>query len=54
MEELIETHSDAGAVVLDTFAGAGTTLQAAKNKDRIYLGCELDVDYFDKTKERLK
>ena len=54
MEELIETHSDEGAVVLDTFAGAGTTLQAAKNRGRVYLGCELDKEYFDKTEDRLR
>ena len=54
MEELIEIHSNDGDIVLDTFAGAGTTLQAAKNKNRTYLGCELDKEYYDKAKERLK
>ena len=54
MEELVKKHSDAGSVVLDTFAGAATTLLAAKNLGRIYLGCELDKEYFDRAEERLK
>ena len=54
MEELVRKHSNAGDVVVDTFAGSGTTLLAAKNLGRIYVGCELDEDYFDKAEERLK
>ena len=51
---LIEKHSDPGDVVLDTFAGAATTLVAAKNSGRKYIGCELDQEFFDKAVERLK
>ena len=54
MEELIIKHSNENDVVLDTFAGAATTLLAAKNQGRQYIGCELDKDYYDKAKERLK
>jgi site-specific DNA-methyltransferase (adenine-specific) len=54
MEDLIRTHTDEGGVVLDTFAGAGTTLLGAKNLNRAYLGCELDKEYFDKAEDRLK
>jgi len=50
---LIEKHSDPGDVVLDTFAGAATTLLAAKNSGRKYIGCELDEDYFDQAEKRL-
>jgi site-specific DNA-methyltransferase (adenine-specific) len=39
--------------VLDTFAGAATTLLAAKNSGRKYIGCELDQEYFDKAEKRL-
>jgi len=53
MEELIVKHSNENDVVLDTFAGAATTLLAAKNQGRQYIGCELDKDYYDKAKERL-
>ena len=54
MWALIEKHSHAGDVVLDTFAGAATTLIAAKNLQRKYIGCETDQEYFDKAEERLK
>ena len=54
MWALIEKHSNAGDVVLDTFAGAATTLIAAKNLQRKYIGCELDKEYYDKAEERLK
>ena len=50
---LIEKHSNAGDVVLDTFAGAATTLVAAKESGRKYIGCELDEEYFNKAVERL-
>ena len=54
MKDLVITHSNDGDVVLDTFAGAATTLLAAKELERTYLGCELDKSYYDKAVERLK
>jgi len=53
MWALIEKHSNPGDVVLDTFAGAATTLLAAKKLGRRYIGCESDEDYFDQALERL-
>ncbi len=53
MYTLIEKHSNPGDVVLDTFAGAATTLLAAKNLQRGFIGCELDEEFFDKAEERL-
>ena len=53
MYQLIEKHSNPSDVVLDTFAGAGTTLLAAKNLGRGFIGCELDEDYFDQAEKRL-
>ena len=52
-EELILKHSNEGDLVIDTFAGAATTLVAAHNTDRLYAGCEPDDEYYDKAKERL-
>ncbi len=54
MHHLIEKHSDDNDVVLDTFAGAATTLVAAKKLNRQYVGCELDKEFFDKAEERLR
>ena len=53
MKALIEKHSNAGDVVLDTFAGSAATLLAAKNLGRGFIGCELDEEFFDKAEERL-
>ncbi len=53
MWTLIEKHSSPGDVVLDTFAGAATTLLAAKNLNRGFIGCELDEEFFDKAEKRL-
>jgi site-specific DNA-methyltransferase (adenine-specific) len=50
---LIRKHSNEGDGVLDTFAGSATTLLAAKNLLRGYIGCELDKDYFQKAEKRL-
>lgn len=40
-------------VVLDPFCGSGTTLLAAKNLNRSYLGCDNNPKYIDITKRRL-
>jgi len=53
MHQLIEKHSNPADVVLDTFAGAATTLLAAKKLQRGFIGCELDEEFFDKAEKRL-
>ena len=53
MEELIMKHSNEGDLVIDTFAGAATTLVAAHNTSRKWAGCEPDDDYFIKATARL-
>ena len=47
-EELIRKHSEEGDVVLDTFLGSGTTAIASKNTKRIFMGCEVSKEYYDK------
>lgn len=47
-EELIRKHSNEGDIVLDTFLGSGTTAIACKNTKRIFKGCELSQEYYDK------
>jgi len=47
-EELIKKHSNENDIVLDTFLGSGTTALACKNTNRIFKGCEISKDYYDK------
>lgn len=41
-------------IVLDPFNGSGTTGAVAMRHKRHYIGCELNADYLDLTRERLK
>jgi len=54
MEELIEIHTERNSVVLDPFAGSGTTLLAALNIDRIAWGSEIDDNYYRKAVARIE
>ena len=52
-EYLIKTYTDEGETVLDSCAGSGTTLLAAKNTGRQYIGFETDAGYYDICLKRL-
>ena len=56
MEKLIEIFvpPTANALVLDPFAGTGTTLVAAKRRGIDYLGIELEPKYFEVIQRRLE
>lgn len=53
MEWLVELITPPGGVVLDPFAGTGTTLQAATNKGFNAIGVEQDPDYIQLIEKRL-
>ncbi len=53
LERIVRVSSNAGDLVLDPFAGSGTTLAAAKRLARDYLGFELSADYATSIEERL-
>jgi site-specific DNA-methyltransferase (adenine-specific) len=50
---IIRASSNEGEVVLDPFAGSGTTLAVAKKLNRQYIGFELSAEYVEKIHERL-
>ncbi|HET6572059.1 MAG TPA: site-specific DNA-methyltransferase [Fimbriiglobus sp.] len=53
LERIIRVATDEGDLVLDPFAGSGTTLAVAKRLRRRYLGIELSATYADAVQERL-
>lgn len=50
---VIRISSNPGDIVLDPFAGSGTTLAVAKKLGRQFMGCELSKDYVAQIKNRL-
>lgn len=54
MKYLIELTTIKGQIVLDPFCGCGSTLQAAKELDREYIGIEINPDYYNTVCKRLE
>src|SRR5438874_10210201 len=54
LERIIRVASNPGDVVLDPFAGSGTTLAAAKKLGRKFVGFELSEQYADGVRKRLQ
>ena len=53
LKPLIEAYSQPGAIVLDPFAGSGSTGIAARNAGRRFMLFEKDARYYQAAKERL-
>jgi site-specific DNA-methyltransferase (adenine-specific) len=57
-EKLAEDHilswSNEGDILLDPFAGSGTTLKMAKKNNRDFIGIEISPEYIKIINERLK
>jgi DNA modification methylase len=53
LNPLVETFSSPGDLVLDPFAGSGSTLVAAALLNRRYLGIELETQYCQLAEKRL-
>lgn len=54
LEYLIKTYTNEGDVVLDNCMGSGSTGVACMNTNRRFIGFELDKQYFDIARERIK
>ena len=53
IENHIENSSRPGEVVLDCFAGSGTTLVGAINKGRKFIGFEINKEYYEIAEKRI-
>ena len=53
LEYLIHTYTNEGEVVLDNCMGSGSTIIAAHNTNRKWIGIEQDHTYFEVAKERV-
>lgn len=53
LERIIRATTNAGELVIDPFAGSGTTLAVAKKLGRQWYGCELSEAYAARVEERL-
>lgn len=54
LENFVENSSSEGAIILDPFMGSGSTGEASINKNRNFLGIEIDGEYFNTSKQRLE
>ena len=54
MIELVTVHTRVNDVVLDPFAGSGSTGVACKLLNRDFIGMEIDEKYFNIAKQRIK
>lgn len=53
-EWLVKTYSNEGDLVVDPFAGSGTTLLACLDLNRNAIGCELHEPYVEIAKNRIE
>ena len=53
-EDFILAFTQEGDIVLDPFAGSGTTLWASEKNNRYSIGFEINEAYVDLAKQRLK
>ncbi|HZT81973.1 MAG TPA: site-specific DNA-methyltransferase, partial [Gemmataceae bacterium] len=53
LERILRAATSPGDLVLDPFAGSGTTLAVAKRLGRHYLGMELSAEYAERVRRRL-
>ena len=54
MKHIIETSSRPDGLVLDTFAGSGSTLDAARQTGRRFIGCDFDSQWTAYSERRLQ
>ena len=54
LRKLIRGYSNPGDLVLDPFAGSGSTLASAYKENRRSIGFEIEKKYFQEAKQRIE
>lgn len=54
MERCIRLFSNKNDLVVDCFSGSGTTLRAAANCERRWIGCDITLDYVISSRQRMQ
>lgn len=54
MRRLVKVFTEEGDLVMDPFAGSGTTLRAAKDLGREWLGMDINPEYVELCEKRLR
>lgn len=54
IKEIILKHSNEGDVILDCFSGSGTTAMASLSTGRSFVGCEINEEFYNKSRERIE
>lgn len=54
IERIVLASSNEGDTVIDPFAGSGTTLRVCQQLDRFSIGMEINPDYVELTRDRLR
>ena len=52
MEKLVKLTSNENEIILDSFAGGGSTLLALEKLNRNWIGIEIDEEYIEVAKNR--
>lgn len=50
LSELIRLHTKENDIIFDPFMGSGSTGVASLKNNRRFIGCEINIDFFEKTK----
>lgn len=54
LNRAIRAYTNPGDTVMDIFSGSGSTMIACQQSDRLFIGSELDNEYYTKSIERYK
>ena len=54
LKYLVRTYSNPGETVLDFCMGSGSAGAACGELGRNFLGCDLDLNYYERCEERIK